>query len=199
MYILNVCWVSHSIYWHKWSFYVLSFCLSFCKLVYGNLTMKNKVHFFSCCYTYVSQDKAFTFYGQITSLIFYFFILMLKINFIKKKWLNTYQTGQLGITGGWIGAGGCPVCHSWWERSCWWGGSFLNGILLLHLLYIRATLKFHVCLQWKTDVMTYWKLRDSARLKLVINIIQCIPPLPRLSWRAQWASQIWLPLFFLVE
>lgn len=49
-------------------------------------------------------------------------------------------------------------------------GAFLNDILLLHILYCRDTIKFHRCLQRKTDVMTYWKPRDSERLKFAIKL-----------------------------
>lgn len=98
--------------------------------------------------------------------------MILKINFIRIQWSYTYQTGQLAIPGGWIEAGGYPVCHSKCERSCWWGGEggFLNDILLLHILYCRDTIKFHRCLQRKTDVMTYWKPRDSERLKFAMKL-----------------------------
>lgn len=141
--------------------------IHFYQLVYGNLTIKNKEHFFSCCNTNVPYDRTFIFYGQIIN-----FILILKINFIRIQWSYTYQTGQLAIPGGWIEAGGYPVCHSKCERSCWWGGEggFLNDILLLHILYCRDTIKFHRCLQRKTDVMTYWKPRDSERLKFAIKL-----------------------------
>lgn len=35
---------------------------------------------------------------------------------------------------------------------------------------LQGTIKFHRCLQRKTDVMTYWKPRDSETLKFAIKL-----------------------------